>query len=246
MTEQLYGLDFEWRGRVALVRLARPERRNALDVATLRSLLTAQVEAANAGAVLLMGEGSMFCAGADLSGVSEDAFHESLHAVLHGFTQMRCPVVTFAHGAALGAGTQLLVASDLRITTADCVTGIPAAKLGLVVQHWTVERLARELSWPVARAMLLAAQMYTGEELHRIGAVHRIGNVDDAHAWADELCDLAPLTQAGHKLTLESLAGESQVDDLVLAARATALASADAHEGRAAFAEKRKPRFTGS
>jgi enoyl-CoA hydratase len=159
---------------------------------------------------------------------------------------MRCPVVAFAHGAALGAGTQLLVASDLRVTTADCVTGIPAAKLGLVVQHWTAARLARELSWPVARAMLLAAQTYTGEQLHTIGAVHRLGTFDDALAWATELCALAPLSIAGHKLALESLAGDPVVDERVIAARAEALASADALEGRAAFAEKRTPRFTGS
>jgi enoyl-CoA hydratase len=246
MTEQRYGLTLTWHGRVAHAHLARPERRNALDLGTLRSLLAVQAEAADAGAVLLSGEGSVFCAGADLAGVSEDEFHVSLNAVLRGFTQMRCPVVVFAHGAALGAGTQLLVASDLRMTTADCVTGIPAAKLGLVVQHWTVARLARELSWPVARAMLLAAQTYTGEELHRVGAVHRIGDIDDARAWASELCELAPLTLAGHKRTLEALAGEPMVGDDVLAARATALASADALEGRAAFAEKRKPFFTGS
>jgi enoyl-CoA hydratase len=94
--------------------------------------------------------------------------------------------------------------------------------------------------------MLLAAQTYTGEELHRVGAVHRIGDIDDARAWASELCELAPLTLAGHKRTLEALAGEPMVGDDVLAARATALASADALEGRAAFAEKRKPFFTGS
>jgi enoyl-CoA hydratase len=228
------------------VRLARPERRNALDIGTLRSLLEVQRDAAEAGAVLLVGDGPVFCAGADLAGVREDDFHEALDAVLRGFTRMRCPVVVHAHGAALGAGTQLLVASDLRMATADCVTGIPAAKLGLVVQHWTVERLTRELTWPVARAMLMAAETYTGAELHRIGAVHRLGNFDDALAWAHELCALAPLTIAGHKLTLESLAGEPTVDEAVLAARATALSSNDAREGRAAFAEKRTPRFTGS
>jgi enoyl-CoA hydratase len=243
---QLHGLRWQWHGRVALVHLARPDRRNALDLGTLQSLETVQRDARDAGAVMLAGDGTVFCAGADLSGVGEDEFHGALNTVLRGFTKMPCPVLAFAHGAALGAGTQLLVASDLRMTTHECVTGIPAAKLGLVVHHWTVERLARELSWPVARAMLLAAQSYTGEQLHRIGAVHRLGTFDDALAWATELCDLAPLTLAGHKVSLEALAGEPSVDELVIAARAAALASADAIEGRKAFAEKRSPKFLGS
>lgn len=246
MTARSHGLSLEWHDRVAVARLARPERRNALDIGTLRSLLDVQRDAADAGALLLAGDGTVFCAGADLAGVREDDFHEALDAVLRGFTRMRCPVVVHAHGAALGAGTQLLVASDLRMTTADCVIGVPAARLGLVVQHWTVERLTRELSWPVTRAMLLSAQTYTGADLHRTGAVHRLGTFDDALAWAHELCTLAPLTLAGHKMTLESLAGEPTVDESVIAARAAALASDDAREGRAAFAEKRPPRFTGS
>ena len=106
-------------------------------------------------------------------------------------------------GPALGAGAQLAVAADLRIATADSVIGVPAAKLGLVVDHWTVRRFADEFSPPVARAMLLGAETYTADRLHAIGGMHRLGTLDDALAWADQLAALAPLTIAGHKLALE-------------------------------------------
>jgi enoyl-CoA hydratase len=79
-----------------------------------------------------------------------------------------------------------------------------------------------------------------------IGSVHRLGSLSDALEWADEIAQLAPLTIEGHKVALESTAGLPDVDELVRAAREKAMLSSDAREGRAAFSEKRKPRFTGS
>ncbi len=232
---------------VLLVTLDRPERRNAVDHDTLLALLDAQTEARaeRARAVVLTGEPPAFCAGADLTGVEEGEFAHALGQVLRGFGELPMPTLAAVDGAALGAGTQLVVACDLRVATPASRFGIPAARLGLVVDRWTVERLARELSWPIARAMLLAAETYPTEALRAAGAVHRIGTLDDAVTWARELAALAPLTIAGHKLALERTAPVLPPDADVEAARAAAWASADAHEGRTAFLEKRPPRFLG-
>jgi hypothetical protein len=73
------------------------------------------------------------------------------------------PVIASIEGPALGAGAQLAVASDLRVASPDSVIGIPAARHGRVVDHWTVRRLASEFTAPVARAMLLAAENSSGE-----------------------------------------------------------------------------------
>jgi hypothetical protein len=124
--------------------------------------------------------------------------------------------------------------------------GVPAAKLGLVVNHWTIERIVRELSWPVARNMLLTASNYSAEELARMGSIQRLGTLEDALAWASDIAKLAPLTIRGHKVALESSAGEPAIDALVAACREEALASNDAREGREAFMEKRQPKFLGS
>ena len=240
------GDDGAGRTGVIVVTLDRPQRRNAVDHATLLGLLDAQREAAAARVLVLTGTPPAFSAGADLTGVEEGEFATALHEVLRGFGELPIPTIAAVDGPALGAGTQLAVACDLRVATPRSRFGIPAARLGLVVDHWTVERLARELGWPIARAMLVAAEQYDATALHAAGAVHRLGDLDDALGWARDLAALAPLTMAGHKLALERSGPPPTPDAGVEAARLAAWASADATEGRQAFLEKRPARFTGT
>ena len=138
------------------------------------------------------------------------------------------------------------MACDLRVAAPTSVFGIPAAKLGLAVDRWTVDRVTREFGGSVARGMLLAAQTYTAEQLHVTGGVHRLGGLAEALVWADELAHLAPLTIQAHKLALEGLAPAPEVDEVFERARLAAWDSADAEEGRTAFLEKRRPEFRGS
>ncbi len=236
-------------GRVEVVTLDRPERRNAVDHATLLELrdVQAQLRSDAPGAVravVLTGAPPAFCAGADLTGVEEGEFARELNAVLCGFGALPVPVIAAVDGPALGAGTQLVVATDLRVATPTSVFGIPAAKLGLAVDEWTVRRLAAEFSPAIARAMLVAAETSTAEELHRLGAVHRLGDLAAAVDWAHQIDRLAPLTMSTHKLGLESVFDGSSFDAFDTARRHT-WASRDADEGRAAFLEKRRPDFRG-
>ena len=248
---------------VELITLDRPERRNALDHPTLLELLEIQQrirsDLADSGSnaparvVVLTGTPPAFCAGADLTGVEEGRFATDLGAVLRGFTTLSVPVVAAIDGPALGAGTQLVVAADVRIATPNSVLGIPAAKLGLVVDHWTIRRLATEFGASIARGMLVAAQTSTAADLHRTGGIHRLGDLADALEWAHRLAVLAPLTMAAHKRGLESALGgtsladpdQNGVDDVFERLRNEAWASRDADEGRTAFLEKRSPDFLG-
>jgi enoyl-CoA hydratase len=235
------------RGPVALITIDRAERRNALDHEALEQLLEVHGRTAAARVLVLTGAGGHFCAGADLSGVEDTTFTDLLRSVLRAFRDDPRPSIAACDGAALGAGTQLAVACDLRVATASARFGIPAAKLGLMVDHWTVERLALLAGAGPARAMLVAAETYGGDEAARFGLVQRIGDLDEALGWADEIATLAPLTIAGHKLALNRLempVGRGDDDD-VQAAVAAAWGSEDLQEGIAAFRERRRPRFRG-
>jgi len=233
-----------WVDRTLLVTMDRPERRNAVNAEALEGLLFAQAEAAAARVVVLTGAGGAFCAGADLSALEDTSFAALLGRVLTGFGHLRAPVIAAVSGPALGAGTQLAAACDLRVAAPDATFGVPAAKLGLAIDWWTVERLRDQLGGSIARGMLVAAQTYRGDQLAASGFVHRLGTLDDALAWAGDLCALAPLTMAAHKRGLEAL-GDRPVDPGFAALREQCWESSDAVEGRTAFLEKRPPEFTG-
>lgn len=241
-------LTVEWHDLVAQVTINRPNRRNAVDLPTLNAIRAAQIDVVDkkGRAMVITGRVPAFCAGADLSGVQEEEFANALHEVLYAMTTM--PIVTIASidGPALGAGAQIAASCDIRVATATSTIGVPAAKLGLVVSHWTIERLVREFSWPVARAMLLTARIYSGAELAQFGSIHRLGDLSAALSWAQEIAALAPLTISGHKLALGVSAADPQVNELVTEARDRAWESNDAAEGRKAFLEKRPPKFMGS
>lgn len=234
---------------VVVVTLDRPERRNALDHATLQSLDDAITHAVaeRARVLVLTGAGGHFCAGADLTGVEDEGFVDLLRSVLEGLHSAPFPVVAAIEGAALGAGTQLAMSCDLRIATATASFGIPAAKLGLTVDHWTVQQLARHAGDSLARVMLLGAEVLRGDRLYASGFVHRLvdegGVVEPALAWARELRALAPLTIAAHKVMLGVAEHVEEPPPVAVEARAAAWASADFQEGLAAFRERRTPDF---
>jgi enoyl-CoA hydratase len=230
------------RDNVLVITLDRPERRNAVDHATLVALADAQrlVTTERYRVVVLTGAPPAFCAGADLTGVEDGEFVNLLGDVLRGFGRLDAITMAAVDGPALGAGTQLAVACDLRIASASSPFGIPAAKLGLAVDDWTLQRLSQEFGGSTARAMLLGAETVTAERLHQWGAIHRLGDLADALVWADHLASLAPLTIAAHKFGLEQ-----PLSDEFERRRVAAWRSDDADEGRRAFLAKRTPRFQG-
>lgn len=239
-------IELELRDRVAVITLNRPERRNAIDIQACVDLAAAVADAsaADARAIVLRGEGTNFCSGADLRGVEGPGFVATLYETLDALRDVPICTIAAVHGPALGAGTQLAIACDLRVVAPDARFGIPAAKLGLMTDHWTAQRLASLAGPGPARAVLLACEELDAPTALRLGLANREGDLDAALAWASEISGLAPLTIAGHKLALNRL--EPHLDDPdVTEAFRVAWASADLAEGQAARAEKRPPNFQG-
>jgi enoyl-CoA hydratase len=233
-------------GGVLAVTLDRPERRNAVDHDTLLELadVIAKAQADRVRVLVLTGAGKTFCAGADLTGVESRGFADALRAVLDGLIQLPGATLAAVNGAALGAGCQLAIACDLRVAVPTAYFGVPASRLGLMVDPWTVQRVAELAGGSRARSILLAAENLHATEAHAAGFVHRLGDLEGAMAWARDIAGLAPLSVAGHKLALERRASPS-VDPEVLDAMHHVWASADAAEGRTAFLEKRPAMFEG-
>ena len=237
---------FEQRGPVAIVTLDRPERRNAVNHGALADLAAAIERAGGSRALVVTGAGGNFCSGADLSGVEDQGFVELLGEVLRLLQHAAFPTIAAVEGAALGAGTQLASFCDLRVATPTSTWGVPAAKLGLMVDIRTVERLTHLVGGSTARAILMAADVLDGDRAYQLGLVQRQGGFDDAVAWAETIAALAPLTISGHKRGVTLVEAGSGDSPSYAEAFEKAWRSDDLQEGLAAFRERRPPQFRGT
>jgi enoyl-CoA hydratase len=231
---------------VSVLRIERHAQRNALDLAHVQDLRAAVEDAATGSrAVVLTGEGSSFCAGADLDAVYDRAFRENLGALVHRLPALQIPVIAAVNGPAIGAGAQLAIACDLRVAAPAARFAIPTAKLGLALDAWSVGRLQSIAGGGLARALLLGVDVVTAERAHAAGMVDRLGDLDAALDWAAELATLAPLTMAFNKIALAAGPTPDPADPTIEAAWWRCYDSEDAAEARQARGERRAPVFRG-
>ncbi|WP_236757716.1 enoyl-CoA hydratase [Aeromicrobium sp. PE09-221] len=231
-------------GRVTVLTLMRSGRRNALNLDLCREIDAAARAAVEDGARVLVvtGDGTAFCAGADLTGVYGDEFIDALYAMLHGLTRLPVPIIAAVNGPAIGAGTQLAIACDLRVADEKARFAVPTAKNGMAVDAWTIRTLGKLAGMGPARRMMLAAETIERDEALSCGLADRMGTLDDAIAWAQEIAELAPLTVAYNKLVLN---GSRADDERIETEFARVWASEDVREAALARTEKRAPVFQG-
>ena len=253
------------RGPVAVLTLNRPDRRNALSAAMLQSIFEALDALATddtARCILIRGEGKHFCAGADFSDVAEGAATGARYGA--GFEQMLraiedhpLPVVAAVQGAALGAGCQLLAATDLAIAADDARIGIPSARLGILLDLEKIQRMIQVIGPAHTRELLLTGRELDGREAAAWGLVTGVvkaKEVDEAaRALADRVAANAPLSVRGSKAAIRAVMRNTALDrDSDAAtflphdeAALRALTSSDVAEGLAAMTERREPEFKG-
>lgn len=214
--------------------------------------------------VVLDGEGADFCAGTDLGeleaateGPAAVSYGRALEGVLSAVEQHPLPVLAAIHGAALGAGCQLAVAADLAVAAEDATLGIPAARLGVVLDFENTQRLVLAVGPKRAAAILLSGRTLSGAEAAAWGlvaeAVSRDRLEDQVEEVAEEVAARAPLSIRGAKRAIREVLANLSVDRDVEGFRLTdfdmmaaqAFASEDLKEGLRAFRERRPPRLEG-
>ncbi|AKK05287.1 enoyl-CoA hydratase/carnithine racemase [Corynebacterium mustelae] len=250
----------ETTGRVRVITLNRPEKRNALNADICRKIAVVVHEAAHGSsdtsrAILIRGNGKAFCAGADLGptdaqaeatgGVYGGGFHEALHTMLRAIVNSPIPVIADIQGPAVGAGTQLSLACDLRVAGVSAWFGVPAAALGFALDSWTINRAKDLLGGSVARNMLIAHQRVTADQAAVVGFVTKIGDSQTALSFAEEVASLAPLAMKQLKGVLNERDGSYNLDAQQQELYDACWASEDAAEAKVARREKRAPIFRG-
>lgn len=236
-------------GRTAIITINRPERRNALNFDAVVALddAVASAMADEVRAIVFTGTDGHFCAGADLKDLEDLAFTKRLRVMLSNVANVSVPTIAAISGSCIGLGMQLSLGCDMRFATPDANCAIPVAKLGLMIDHWSLQRLVRAVGTGTARYMALSAQFLPAETMLARGFLQEVIDGDVlAYAMevADRIATLAPLAISGTKLGM-NLIEPTLSEPAFEAAFVRAWESDDLVEGRAAFVERRPAKFKG-
>ncbi len=246
---------------VVWVTLNRPQARNALSRALNIELYDLGVELEadpEVRAVILTGAGDKaFCAGADLKerrGVpaSETApYVNAIGNAINQWSKIRALTVALLNGSAYGGGLELALACDMRVITDDAELGLTEVRLGIMPGAGGTVRLPRLVGEARAKELILLGRRVSAQRAYEIGLVNAVVPRDRLRAEAEgllaELAGCAPLSVRAAKSAVERALEVTVDEGLVIEGRCyeTTLYSDDRNEGLAAFAEGRKPVYTG-
>jgi len=252
----------EDRGGVRVLVIDNPQKRNALDFASLAELEAACVAAARdrVRCLVLRGAGDQaFSSGFDLGAMDDgqggDRPDLAAERAMEAVEAVPCPTVAFVNGAAFGAGCELAATCDLRVASAGIMLGMPPAKLGVVYAAAGLRRFLALMGAAHTREMFFTGRPIEAEAALALGLVSRVVPAERAEAevlaLAEEIAANAPLAVQGMKRILRLLEAshergltEPEREEIALL-RTRAFESADLREGRVAFQERRPPRFRG-
>jgi enoyl-CoA hydratase/carnithine racemase len=248
-------------GAIGVLTLNRPEVYNCLDLETLFTLrrLIAEIGAdREIRAVIVTGAGEKaFCSGADLKErrtMTDQQVQLYIRTIRDTFSELERlpkPVIAAINGVALGGGTELALACDLRVMSESAQMGLTETSLGIIPGAGGTQRLPRLIGKGKAKELIFTARRVHADEALAIGLVNRTAPRDQvmasALALAEEMAANAPLALAQAKFAIDygmeadlatGLAMESNAYQVLIPTR-------DRLEGLEAFKEKRKPVYRG-
>ncbi|HEX9991847.1 MAG TPA: crotonase/enoyl-CoA hydratase family protein [Acidimicrobiales bacterium] len=251
-------VEYEVRGRVGVIRLNRPEARNAVngDVAQGVEAALDRLEGDDDVWVgVLTGEGPVFSAGADLKAIAAGQ-GSSLGTTRGGFAglvrrERAKPLIAAVDGPALAGGCEIAIACDLIVASTAARFGLPEVKRSLVAAAGGLFRLPRLLPRTLAMEMVLTGDPISAERAHAAGLVNQLCEpgtaLDNALALAERICANAPLAVRESRRVLLAAVDQDEAVGWRMSAEAMVALSAteDYAEGPLAFIEKRAPQWKG-
>ena len=258
--DDVEGLVVTRDGGVATIRMDRPDKHNAISYAMwsgFAQLMPALAADDEVDVVVLRGTpGGPFSAGADISEFTTlrsepagaKAYSEAVKAGEHAIICFPKPTIALVQGFAIGGGTQVAVACDLRVCDPGARFGVTPAKLGIVYALESTSRLVETVGAAWARWILLTGDLLDADQALRIGLVHEVHPADAVEARAYELArtlaSRARISLTGGKELISRVAhGVLDEDAHVQDLYAQSWTSAEYAEGVAAFLGKRPPDF---
>ncbi|PZO70515.1 MAG: enoyl-CoA hydratase [Pelagerythrobacter marensis] len=240
---------------VLIVTINRPEAKNAMNKAAAEGIAAAmdRLDAEdNLRVGILTGAGGTFCSGMDLKGFLRGESPSIEGRGFGGIVQKPPvkPLIAAVEGYALAGGLELMIACDLVVANAGAQFGIPEAKRGLVAAAGGVMMLPDQIPERIAMELALTGDFISAQRAYELGLINRVVDgpaLDGALELARRIAENGPLAVRISKQIMKESRGWPMAErydrqtQLIL----PVFASADAREGAAAFAEKRKPNWTG-
>jgi enoyl-CoA hydratase len=250
----------ERRDQVVVLTLNRPEAMNSFSFSMLRGLRE-KVEAIQydpeVRVVIITGAGKAFCAGADLkerATLSETQVREFIYTIRNLFSfieSLRVPVIAAVNGVALGGGTELALACDLRIASSTASLGLTETRLAIIPGAGGTQRLPRLVGRGKAKELIFTGCRVNATEALQIGLVNQVSKpealLDDALGMAGMICETGPIAIQQAKYAINHGLETDLHTGLAIESNAywITIPTEDRLEGLTAFREKRKPVYKG-
>jgi enoyl-CoA hydratase/carnithine racemase len=249
---------------VARLTISNPERRNALDHEILDGIaevLPQLDHGIETRCVIVTGAPPLFSAGYDIGGIPDQTFERDaealvahpFHAAMEAIAHHPWPTIAAINGHCLGGGLELAITCDLRICATGAKLGMPPAKLGLIYGHTGLRKFLDVIGLPYTKELFLTGRNLEAERAERIGLVNSVVRedalADESVALAAAIAENAPLSMRGNKHAIDLLQANPELTEQqeagLVALRESCFSSEDFREGIRAFAEKRRPQWTG-